>query len=78
MPFIPVGLGMAAQNTALQFGVFVAIAVLWQRIICTITVAPLSASLVLALITLVAATLADLRTKREMVERILRAHAAPN
>ena len=75
MPFLSVGLGLAASNTILQFGGFVAAAVLWQRLMGTIMVSPFIAAIILGMIAMVAAALADLRTKREMMDKVLRSRA---
>jgi hypothetical protein len=63
----PAGLGIALRNTLLAFGGFVALAVLWQRFIGTLLVGPLVATLVVALVAMAAAALAEWRTKREML-----------
>ncbi len=67
MPFLPTGLGIAAANTLLAFGAFVAAAVLWQRFAGTISVGPAAAAAVVAVIAGVATAFAEWRTKREML-----------
>lgn len=63
----PAGLSIALRNTLLAFGGFVAVAVLWQRFIGTLFVAPVIATLVVALVAAAAAALAEWRAKREML-----------
>lgn len=67
MPFLSVGLRIALVNTAMVFGAFVALAVLWQRLAGTVSVGPIAATLVVALIAAVATAIAEWLTKREML-----------
>jgi len=67
MPFVPTGLRIAALNTLLVFGAFVAAAVLRQRFVGTVSVSPLVATLVVAFMAMAATVFAELRTKREML-----------
>ena len=69
MPFAPTGLGIVLSNTLLAFGAFVAIAVLWQRLAGTVEVAPLGATLIVAIVAGLATAFAEWRTKREMLGR---------
>lgn len=68
MAYWPTGLGIALRNTLLAFGGFIAAAVLWQRLVGTLLVGPLAATLVVALVALAATVLAEWRTKREMLD----------
>jgi hypothetical protein len=63
-----VGLRIALLNTLLVFGGFVAAAVLWQRFVGTLLVGPVYATLVVALVAMLATAIADWRTKREMLQ----------
>ena len=63
----PCGLGIAQRNTLLVFGGFVAGAVLWQRFAGTVLVGPATATLVVAMVAMVATAIAELRTKRAML-----------
>ena len=65
--FLPTGLRIALSNTLLAFGAFVASAVLWQRFIGTLMVAPLVATMVVAAVAAGATAFAEWRTKREML-----------
>lgn len=67
MSFMPTGLRIALLNTLLVFGAFVAAAVLWQRVAGTVLVGPVAATLVVAAVAVIAAAIADWRTKREML-----------
>ena len=67
MPFVPTGLRIALVNTAMVFGAFIALAVLWQRLAGTVSVPPIAATVVVALIAAVATAIAEWRTKREML-----------
>jgi hypothetical protein len=63
----PTGVGIALRNTLLVFGGFVAAAVLWQRFAGTLLVGPLTATLVVAAVAVIATGVAEWRTKREML-----------
>lgn len=63
-----VGLRLALLNTLLVFGGFVAATLLWQRFVGTLLVGPVLATLVVALVAMVATAIADWRTKREMLQ----------
>lgn len=70
MAFLPTGLAMALMNTAMTFGAFVALAVLWQRLMGTVSVSPFTAALVVAAVALVSTGIAEWRTKREMLASV--------
>ena len=65
--FLPTGLRIAVANTLLAFGAFVTVAVLWQRVMGTVEVAPLVATVVVALVAAFATAFAEWRTKTEMI-----------
>lgn len=62
------GFRVALQNTLLVFGGFVATAVLWQRFVGTLVVGPVLATLVVAMLAVLATAIADWRTRREMLQ----------
>lgn len=66
--FWPTGLRLALRNTLLAFGGFIALAVMWQRYAGTVLVGPLSATLVVAGVAVVASMLAEWWTKTEMLD----------
>ena len=65
--FVPTGLRIALGNTLLAFGAFTALAVLWQRFVGTVTVGPVAATLVVAVVATVATAFAETRTKRALL-----------
>lgn len=65
--FWPTGLRIALLNTLMVFGAFVAAAVLWQRLVGTLQVGPVVATLVVAAVAALASAVAEWRTKREML-----------
>lgn len=65
--FAPTGLRIALANTLLAFGAFTAMAVLWQRVVGTVMVGPLVASLVVAAVATIATAFADVRTRRALL-----------
>jgi hypothetical protein len=67
MQFLPTGLRIAVANTLLAFGAFVTLAVLWQRVMGTVEVAPLVATAVVALVAALATAFAEWRTKTEIL-----------
>jgi hypothetical protein len=69
MGFVPDGLRIALLNTLMVFGGFVALAVLWQRLVGTVTVGPLTATLVVAVVAALATAIAEWRTRGEMLGR---------
>ena len=68
LSYWPHGLRIALLNTLLAFGGFVALAVLWQRLIGTVVTGPLGATLVVALVAMGATMVAGWRTSREMLQ----------
>ncbi len=65
--FVRTGLRIALANTLLAFGAFTALAVLWQRFVGTVTVGPVAATLVVAVVATVATAFAETRTKRALL-----------
>jgi uncharacterized protein YjeT (DUF2065 family) len=68
MPFLRVGLRIAIANTLLAFGGFVTAAVVWQRVMGTMEMSPLGATVVVALVAALATAFAEWRTKTEMLD----------
>jgi hypothetical protein len=65
--FLPTGLQIALANTLLALGGFTATAVLWQRFVGTVTVGPVAATLVVAVVATAATAFAETRTKRALL-----------
>lgn len=66
MPFI---LKVAIGNAFALFGWFVALAVLWQRLLGTIEVSPVLAAVLVGLLAGIITVIVDVRTKRALLQR---------
>jgi hypothetical protein len=66
-PLWPYVAGVALTNALFLFGCFMVLAVMWQRLLGTITVGRGTAAVLVGLLAWVIATLTDLRTKRAML-----------
>jgi len=67
-PLFPAVTGIALQNTLLLFGATVAVAVLWQRLVGTVLVSPMTAAVLVALFAAIVTVVVDVRTKRALLQ----------
>jgi hypothetical protein len=68
--FFPGGVLLILKNAFLLFGLFVTLAILWQRIVGTVEVTPLTAAVVVGMIAGLVAGLTDYLTKKELVKSV--------
>lgn len=61
---------VAVGNAAALFGWFVALAVLWQRMLGTIQVGPVLAAVLVALLALIITVIVEMRTKQALVDAL--------
>ncbi len=66
-PLFPFVARIAVGNAMALFGWFVALAVLWQRVVGTVEVTPLAASALVGLLAGVITVVVEMRTKRAML-----------
>ena len=66
-PLFPTVAGIALNNTMALFGWLVVLAVLWQRLLGTIYVAPLAAAILVGLCAGIITVLVEVRTKRALL-----------
>lgn len=67
LAFLPTGLRLSVANTLLVFGGFVTLAILWQRLAGSVSVSPVAATLVVAVVAALATAIAEWRTRCEML-----------
>ncbi len=69
-PVFPFVLKVAVGNAAMLFGWFVALAVLWQRLLGTIEVSPAMAAALVGLLAGVITVIVEMRTKRALLQPV--------
>lgn len=69
-PIFPFVAGVALGNAMALFGWFVALAVLWQRVIGTVEVSPVVAAALVGLLAGVITVIVDMRTKRALLQPV--------
>jgi hypothetical protein len=68
-PLFPGVTGIALKNTLVLFGATVALAVMWQRLVGTVMVSPLTAAVLVALLAAIVTVLVDVWTKQALLQR---------
>ena len=68
--FIIGGLFLILKNAFFLFGLFITMAILWQRFVGTVEVTPCVAAVIVGLIAGIAAGMTDYLTKKELIKSI--------
>lgn len=69
-PIFPVVMRIAINNGASLFGWFVALAILWQRMVGSISVTPMTAAALVGILAGVITVIVEVRTKQALLEPV--------